>query len=80
MRLTTRARPHVLMLTTFDLDEYVYEGRASGFVLKDAITAKLIHAVKIPTQDALTSHRRPGRPRRAADGSFYNVCWLDARR
>ena len=44
------APPRVLMLTTFDLDEYVYEALragASGFVLKDATTAELIHAVKV---------------------------------
>jgi DNA-binding NarL/FixJ family response regulator len=44
------ANPRVLMLTTFDLDEYVYEALragASGFVLKDATTAELIHAVKV---------------------------------
>jgi DNA-binding NarL/FixJ family response regulator len=38
------------MLTTFDLDEYVYEALragASGFLLKDATTAELIHAVKV---------------------------------
>jgi DNA-binding NarL/FixJ family response regulator len=38
------------MLTTFDLDEYVYEALragASGFVLKDATTAELVHAVKV---------------------------------
>jgi DNA-binding NarL/FixJ family response regulator len=43
-------RPRVLMLTTFDLDEYVYKALragASGFVLKDATTAELIHAVKV---------------------------------
>ncbi len=42
--------PRVLMLTTFDLDEYVYEALrvgASGFLLKDATTAQLIHAVKV---------------------------------
>jgi DNA-binding NarL/FixJ family response regulator len=42
--------PRVLMLTTFDLDEYVYEALragASGFVLKDATTAQLIHAVQV---------------------------------
>ena len=42
--------PRVLMLTTFDLDEYVYEALragASGFVLKDATTAELVHAVKV---------------------------------
>jgi DNA-binding NarL/FixJ family response regulator len=50
--LTARdgARPRVLMLTTFDLDEYVYEALragASGFLLKDATTAELIHAVQV---------------------------------
>jgi DNA-binding NarL/FixJ family response regulator len=53
-RILTAARgadkPKVLMLTTFDLDEYVYEALragASGFLLKDATTAELVHAVKV---------------------------------
>ena len=40
----------VLVLTTFDLDEYVYEGLragASGFVLKDIEPAELISAVHV---------------------------------
>jgi DNA-binding NarL/FixJ family response regulator len=42
--------PRVLVLTTFDLDEYVYEalrGGASGFLLKDAGADELLHAVRV---------------------------------
>ena len=38
------------MLTTFDLDEYVYaalQAGASGFLLKDATAAELIAAVRV---------------------------------
>jgi DNA-binding NarL/FixJ family response regulator len=41
--------PKVVMLTTFDLDEYVYEALragASGFLLKDSPRADLIAAVR----------------------------------
>jgi DNA-binding NarL/FixJ family response regulator len=42
--------PRVLILTTFDLDEYVYEAiraGASGFLLKDTGARNLIDAVRI---------------------------------
>ena len=42
--------PRVLMLTTFDLDQYVYDALragASGFLLKDAPAAQLIDAIRV---------------------------------
>nr|NLD39926.1 response regulator transcription factor [Actinomycetales bacterium] len=42
--------PSVLVLTTFDLDEYVYEAiraGASGFLLKDVPPEDLVHAVRV---------------------------------
>jgi DNA-binding NarL/FixJ family response regulator len=51
--------PRVLILTTFDLDEYVYEALragASGFLLKDAGADELLHAVRVVAAgDALLS-------------------------
>jgi DNA-binding NarL/FixJ family response regulator len=52
-------RPSVLVVTTFDLDEYVYEALragASGFVLKDASAQALAEAVRVVAAgDALLS-------------------------
>ena len=51
-RRITAADPttRVLILTTFDLDEYVYEGLlagASGFLLKDSPPADLVTAIEV---------------------------------
>jgi DNA-binding NarL/FixJ family response regulator len=47
---TLPAPPKVLILTTFDLDEYVFSGLragASGFLLKDTLAADLVAAVRV---------------------------------
>ena len=52
-----QTHPHVLMLTTFDIDEYVYEAMragASGLLLKDSPPAELAAGVRIVARgDAL---------------------------
>lgn len=51
--------PRILMLTTFDADEYVVDALragASGFLLKDATPEELIHAVRVVAEgEALLS-------------------------
>ena len=73
--------PRVLMLTTFDLDDYVYaalRAGVSGFMLKDAPAEQLVEAIRvIASGDALLAPsvtrrlieeigRRPGRDSVAA--------------
>jgi len=57
--------PRILILTTFDLDEYVYaalRAGASGFLLKDTPPAELLAAIKVLARgDALLA---PGITRR----------------
>jgi DNA-binding NarL/FixJ family response regulator len=59
------ASVHIVIVTTFDLDEYVFEGLragAAGFLLKDTDAAELIRAVRVAAEgDALLS---PGVTRR----------------
>ncbi|MFD3544923.1 response regulator [Streptomyces sp. NPDC058655] len=59
-RLSARdRRPRIVIVTTFDLDEYVHaalHGGASGFLLKDASPAMLVEAVRAAAVgDALVS-------------------------
>lgn len=74
--------PRIIMLTTFDIDDYVYDALqagASGFLLKDALPDELVHAVRVVAAgDALLapsvtrrmieqfSSRRPRAPRAGA--------------
>jgi DNA-binding NarL/FixJ family response regulator len=48
--VATQNGPRVLVLTTFDLDEYVYaalQAGASGFLLKDAPEQQLLAAIRV---------------------------------
>jgi DNA-binding NarL/FixJ family response regulator len=59
------AATRVLVLTTFDVDEYVYEALsagASGFLLKDSTAEDLVSAVRVVARgDALLAPRVTGR-------------------
>ena len=63
-----RPVPKVLVLTTFDLDEYVYaalRAGAAGFLLKDAGPSELLAAIRaVHTGDAVVA---PGPTRRLLD-------------
>ncbi|MEO5653678.1 MAG: response regulator transcription factor [Marmoricola sp.] len=48
--ITAESETRVLILTTFDLDRYVYEairGGASGFLLKDVTAERLVEGVRL---------------------------------
>jgi DNA-binding NarL/FixJ family response regulator len=66
--IVRRPETRVVALTTFDLDEYVYEAvlaGASGFLLKDISPADLVHAVDVIARgDALLA---PALTRRLLD-------------
>jgi len=65
----------VLMLTTFDLDEYVYDALragASGFLLKDVDPSELVHAVRVVARRRTSragDHTPAHHPVRAPAGS-----------
>ena len=57
LRATAGPQPKILILTTFDFDEYLYQAMksgASGFLLKDTPKNELVHAVRsVAAGDAL---------------------------
>lgn len=59
---------HVIIVTTFELDQYVFEAiqaGASGFLLKDAVPTELLHAIRVVAEgEALLS---PSVTRRLVD-------------
>ena len=86
-RLITQSAdgPRILMLTTFDLDEYVYDALsagASGFLLKDVTAERLFDAVRVIAAgeallDPAVTRRLIGefarlRPRRGLESSLVD--------
>jgi DNA-binding NarL/FixJ family response regulator len=81
------AVPKVLILTTFDLDEYVYQALragASGFLLKDASARQLAEAVRVVaagdallapsvTRRLIGQFARFGGPRGPSQGRIENL-------
>ncbi|MER5757611.1 response regulator transcription factor [Streptomyces sp. NPDC002088] len=72
-------RTRVLILTTFDLDEYAYAGLragASGFLLKDVKPTELLAGIQaVATGDAVVS---PRLTRRLLDAHAHDVLAPDA--
>ena len=85
--------PRVLMLTTFDLDEYVFDALragASGFLLKDAPRQQLVEAVEVVaagqallapsvTQRLIAQFAKEGRRAPAGRGQEAALAMLTAR-
>jgi DNA-binding NarL/FixJ family response regulator len=83
----TDGHPRILVLTTFDLDDYVYEALragASGFLLKDASAGELAEAVRVVaagdgllapgvTRRLIAEFARMGGPRVAARKSIKDL-------
>jgi len=74
-------RPRVIVLTTFDLDEYVYaalRAGASGFLLKDAPEEQLITAIRVVADGG--SIYAPAATRRVIEAFARDVAADDASR
>jgi DNA-binding NarL/FixJ family response regulator len=72
--VTTGSRTRVLILTTFDLDEYAYAGLragASGFLVKDAQPEDLLSGIRaVATGDAVVA---PSLTRRLLDAYAHHL-------
>jgi DNA-binding NarL/FixJ family response regulator len=72
--VATGGRTRVLIVTTFDLDEYAYEGLragASGFLLKNARPEELVAGIQaVATGDAVVA---PSLTRRLLDAHAHQV-------
>ncbi|NEY36676.1 response regulator [Streptomyces sp. PRKS01-65] len=70
----TGDRTRILILTTFDLDEYAYAGLragASGFLVKDAQPEELLSGIRaVATGDAVVA---PGLTRRLLDAYVHHL-------
>jgi DNA-binding NarL/FixJ family response regulator len=72
--VTSSGRSHILMLTTFDLDEYVHaalRAGASGFLLKDAHPEELLTGIRaVAAGDAVIA---PALTRRLLDAFAHHL-------
>ncbi|MER7515293.1 response regulator transcription factor [Streptomyces sp. NPDC126499] len=72
--ITAGARTRVLIVTTFDLDEYAYEGLragASGFLVKDAQPEELLAGIRaVASGDAVVA---PSLTRRLLDAYIHHL-------
>ncbi|MDX3431999.1 MULTISPECIES: response regulator transcription factor [unclassified Streptomyces] len=72
--ITSGARTRVLIVTTFDLDEYAYDGLragASGFLVKDALPEELLSGIRaVASGDAVVA---PSLTRRLLDAYVHHL-------
>ncbi|MFF0430513.1 response regulator [Streptomyces sp. NPDC004520] len=72
--ITTGARTRILIVTTFDLDEYAYDGLragASGFLVKDAQPEELLSGIRaVAAGDAVVA---PSLTRRLLDAYIHHL-------